>query len=104
MIEEQRSTSTLDSRARVEVNLQGEEPKLKRSGSKRLNWLKQSWKSSEQDECAVCLEHFRAGRGGGGGGTLMQLPCGHKFHTNCLMPWLEANAHCPCCRMQIIQS
>ncbi|KAL8037423.1 hypothetical protein ABFX02_11G038700 [Erythranthe guttata] len=72
--------------------------KLKRSGSKRLNWLKLSWKSSEQDECAVCLEQFVKAAGGG---TLMQMPCGHRFHTNCLMPWLEANAHCPCCRMEI---
>ncbi|KAL7134588.1 hypothetical protein ABFS83_11G037100 [Erythranthe nasuta] len=75
--------------------------KLKKSGSKRLNWLKMSWKSSEQDECAVCLEQFVSSKSGG---TLMQVPCGHRFHTNCLMPWLEANAHCPCCRMEIPSS
>ncbi|KAL7093393.1 hypothetical protein ACP275_11G038500 [Erythranthe tilingii] len=78
--------------------------KLKKSGSKRLNWLKLSWKSSEQDECAVCLEQFIKAEGGKSGGTLMQVPCGHRFHTNCLMPWLEANAHCPCCRMEIPSS
>ncbi|KAL0345515.1 UNVERIFIED_CONTAM: hypothetical protein Sradi_4382800 [Sesamum radiatum] len=87
-------------------NLQTEAPKLKKNGSKKLNWLKLSWKSSEQEECAVCLEQFkdRAGRGRGRGRgqceTLMLLPR-HRFHTNCLVPWLETNAHCPCCRMEI---
>ncbi|KAL0337591.1 UNVERIFIED_CONTAM: E3 ubiquitin-protein ligase [Sesamum calycinum] len=99
----------LEDRPTVQLNLQTEAPKLKKNGSKRLNWLKLSWKSSEQEECAVCLEQFKdgdgrgrgRGRGRGLGETLMQLPCGHRFHTNCLVPWLEANAHCPCCRMEI---
>ncbi|KAH6818488.1 hypothetical protein C2S51_002091 [Perilla frutescens var. frutescens] len=72
--------------------------KLKKSGSKRLKWLKLSWKSSEQEECAVCLEQIEAAPPPQ---TLMQLRCGHRFHTQCLLPWLEANAHCPCCRMEI---
>ncbi|KAL8492932.1 hypothetical protein ACS0TY_024218 [Phlomoides rotata] len=67
---------------------------------KRLGWLKMRWKSSEQEECAVCLEQLKAPPPL----KLMQLPCGHRFHTNCLLPWLEANAHCPCCRMQIPSS
>ncbi|CAA2960135.1 probable E3 ubiquitin- ligase RHY1A [Olea europaea subsp. europaea] len=62
---------------------------------KKFNWAKISWKCTEQEECAVCLEHFVAGD------TLMQLPCAHKFHSKCLVPWLESNAHCPCCRMEI---
>ncbi|KAI3443950.1 hypothetical protein Pfo_000615 [Paulownia fortunei] len=85
-------------RSTIKADLQAAEvPKLKKSGSKRLNWLKLSWKSSEQEECAVCLEQLKAAVVE----TLMQLPCGHRFHTNCLVPWLEANARCPCCRMQI---
>ncbi|CAI9754720.1 unnamed protein product [Fraxinus pennsylvanica] len=62
---------------------------------KKFNWAKLSWKCTEQEECAVCLEHFMAGD------TLMQLPCAHRFHSKCLVPWLESNAHCPCCRMVI---
>ncbi|KAI3446822.1 hypothetical protein Pfo_003487 [Paulownia fortunei] len=93
---QQRSIS-LENTPTVQSDLQAEVPKLKKSGSKRLNWLKLSWKSSEQDECAVCLEQFKAGRGE----TLMQLPCAHRFHTKCLVPWLEGNVHCPCCRMEI---
>ncbi|XP_022946687.1 probable E3 ubiquitin-protein ligase RHY1A [Cucurbita moschata] len=60
---------------------------------KRFTWGKlMKWKASEQEECAVCLEGFRAGE------PLVHLPCAHKFHSACLVPWLQTNAHCPCCR------
>lgn len=70
---------------------------LKKSASKRvMSWAKlSSWKSSEQDECAVCLEQFRDSD------NLAHLPCAHRFHSTCLVPWLENNAHCPCCRTLI---
>ncbi|KAL0334043.1 UNVERIFIED_CONTAM: hypothetical protein Sangu_1560500 [Sesamum angustifolium] len=57
----------LEDRPTVQLNLQTEAPKLKKNGSKRLNWLKLSWKSSEQEECAVCLEQFKDGDGRGQG-------------------------------------
>lgn len=66
---------------------------LNKSGSKRFNWGKMRWKASEQEECAVCLDHFKVGE------SLAHLPCDHRFHSSCLVPWLENNAHCPCCRM-----
>ncbi|XP_047338436.1 probable E3 ubiquitin-protein ligase RHY1A isoform X2 [Impatiens glandulifera] len=48
----------------------------------------------EQEECAICLEGFKVGE-------IMQIACGHRFHSGCLIPWLDANAHCPCCRMGV---
>ncbi|KAL3362794.1 hypothetical protein AABB24_012218 [Solanum stoloniferum] len=78
-------------------NLQGEVVSgLKKSGSKKFNWAKMIWKSQEQDECTICLDQFKISD------NLMQLTCAHKFHSKCLVPWLESNAHCPCCRMTII--
>ncbi|KAM1072254.1 hypothetical protein ACFX13_017807 [Malus domestica] len=68
------------------------------SGSKKFSWSKLSWKSSDQDECAVCLERFSPGE------TLVHLPCAHRFHSGCMVPWLHSNAHCPCCRMEISPS
>ncbi|KAJ8753128.1 hypothetical protein K2173_017687 [Erythroxylum novogranatense] len=62
---------------------------------KRFSWTKFSWRASDQDECIVCLEWFKPGD------QLMHLPCAHRFHTLCLVPWLETNSHCPCCRMEI---
>ncbi|GAB4828189.1 hypothetical protein Ancab_035106 [Ancistrocladus abbreviatus] len=64
-------------------------------GSKRFSWLKLGWKPWEQEECAVCLEQFRVGE------NLVNLPCAHKFHSRCLVPWLENNSLCPCCRTAI---
>lgn len=78
-------------------DLQKEVFRLKKSVSKKfINWAKLGWKSSEQDECAICLDKFRKRD------NLIQLPCAHKFHSNCLVPWLEFNSHCPCCRMEIL--
>ncbi|XP_015893426.2 uncharacterized protein LOC107427551 [Ziziphus jujuba] len=67
------------------------------SSSKFMSWAKLSWKASGQDEfCAVCLERFR------GGETLVHLSCAHRLHSECLLPWLENNEQCPCCRLGII--
>ncbi|XP_044137299.1 E3 ubiquitin-protein ligase RNF103 [Bufo gargarizans] len=44
-------------------------------------------------ECVVCLENFE------NGSLLMGLPCGHVFHQNCIVMWLEGGRHCcPVCR------
>ena len=51
--------------------------------------------SSRQDECSVCLEHFQLGQ------QLICLPCKHKFHSQCLTPWLESHVQCPYCRSKI---
>ncbi|XP_009782022.1 probable E3 ubiquitin-protein ligase RHY1A [Nicotiana sylvestris] len=74
--------------------------RLKKSVSKRfINWAKLGWKSLlEQDECAICLDQYRKRD------NLIQLSCAHKFHSNCLVPWLEFNSHCPCCRMEIFMT
>ncbi|KAI3446821.1 hypothetical protein Pfo_003486 [Paulownia fortunei] len=80
---------SLESRLTIQSNLQAEVPKLKKCGLKRL---KLRWKTSEQEECAVCLEQFNVRQGEN---LIMQLPCAHRFHTNCLAPWLEGNRQCP---------
>ncbi|KAK9060691.1 hypothetical protein SSX86_021397 [Deinandra increscens subsp. villosa] len=72
----------------------------KKGGSKMCNWWKMglSYKSSDQEECVVCLEKFKAGE------KVDRLPCAHRFHSTCLLPWLEGHAHCPCCRMSLLGS
>ncbi|KNA16738.1 hypothetical protein SOVF_086410 isoform A [Spinacia oleracea] len=57
------------------------------------NW---NWKSGEQQECAVCLDEFKLGQ------NVINLACAHRFHSNCVLPWLNTNAHCPCCRLSIL--
>ncbi|KAI4985937.1 hypothetical protein ZWY2020_018567 [Hordeum vulgare] len=44
--------------------------------------------------CTVCLEEFEMG-------TAKEMPCQHKFHSNCILPWLELHSSCPICRFQL---
>ncbi|XWS27128.1 hypothetical protein CRYUN_Cryun26dG0089500 [Craigia yunnanensis] len=90
------SLKCVDGRCLIQGELHTEVFGSKKSGQKRFSWAKLSSKSSDQDECAICLERFKAGE------TLVHPPCSHRFHSRCLVPWLENNAHCPCCRMGII--
>ncbi|XP_038982588.1 probable E3 ubiquitin-protein ligase RHY1A isoform X1 [Phoenix dactylifera] len=66
-----------------------------KKSTRKFSWSKLGWKASEQAECAVCLEEFKAGD------ILINLPCAHRFHWDCAMPWLESSSHCPCCRMTV---
>jgi hypothetical protein len=49
----------------------------------------------QQEDCPVCLEGFLLGQ------ALLALPCKHRFHPDCLTPWLQAHEQCPYCRAHI---
>jgi len=44
-----------------------------------------------QTSCAVCLCDFECAE------KLRHLPCGHKFHVDCIDTWLRRNKACPLC-------
>lgn len=67
-------------------------PETKRGES----WLKLKSRPLEEEDCAVCLDCFKLNQ------VLIHLPCGHKFHSSCLIPWLDNNQHCPYCRGKIL--
>ncbi|CAH1434858.1 unnamed protein product [Lactuca virosa] len=46
-------------------------------------------------ECVVCKEEMREGR------DVCELPCEHRFHWMCILPWLIKRNTCPCCRHQL---
>ena len=64
-----------------------------------MRWSRLRWEAAEQAECAVCLDEFAAGD------VLAHLPCGHRFHWGCALPWLEgaaaASHSCPFCRAAV---
>ena len=49
----------------------------------------------ENLQCSVCLDDYEAGA------EAKEMPCKHKFHTGCLLPWLELHSSCPVCRFQL---
>ncbi|KAM0940960.1 putative transcription factor C2H2 family [Dioscorea sansibarensis] len=42
--------------------------------------------------CTVCMDEFVAGR------NATQMPCGHFYHRDCILPWLALRNTCPVCR------
>lgn len=54
--------------------------------------------SSAAPCCAICIDEFEDGE------RVRVLPCGHKFHEDCLIPWLtERHASCPLCKMDVLK-
>ena len=50
--------------------------------------------------CVICLESYKCGD------LLCGLPCGHNYHTCCIMVWLRKDSHddCPVCRWPAYRS
>uniref|UniRef100_A0A1J3E0X4 RING-type E3 ubiquitin transferase n=1 Tax=Noccaea caerulescens TaxID=107243 RepID=A0A1J3E0X4_NOCCA len=52
-------------------------------------------KISEPLQCSVCLDDFEKGN------EAKEMPCKHKFHVRCIVPWLELHSSCPVCRYEL---
>lgn len=53
-------------------------------------------KSTQNNNCAVCLENKVPGE------VVRSLPCLHSFHQVCIDPWLQSNASCPVCKFRVV--
>lgn len=57
--------------------------------------LKLRRSNSQKEVCSVCLEEFKGRR------SVMNLPCCHRYHSDCLLTWLASNSHCYYCRTHV---
>ncbi|ESR33261.1 hypothetical protein CICLE_v10005915mg [Citrus x clementina] len=57
-----------------------------------LRHLKLRGSKSNTKICSVCLEEFQEEQ------PVTRLPCSHKYHSDCVLPWLAAHPQCPYCR------
>uniref|UniRef100_H0XVW9 E3 ubiquitin-protein ligase RNF181 n=1 Tax=Otolemur garnettii TaxID=30611 RepID=H0XVW9_OTOGA len=46
-------------------------------------------------KCPVCLLEFEEEE------TVIEMPCHHLFHSNCILPWLSKTNSCPLCRHEL---
>eukprot|EP00563_Minutocellus_polymorphus_P017836 CAMPEP_0197725502 /NCGR_PEP_ID=MMETSP1434-20131217/7010_1 /TAXON_ID=265543 /ORGANISM="Minutocellus polymorphus, Strain CCMP3303" /LENGTH=471 /DNA_ID=CAMNT_0043310979 /DNA_START=69 /DNA_END=1484 /DNA_ORIENTATION=- len=58
-----------------------------------------NWTARNDSMCDICLEDYTEGE------YLLELPCGHKYHTQCIRPWLtERSTLCPHCRTDVLDA
>ncbi|KAG4983074.1 hypothetical protein JHK87_027823 [Glycine soja] len=67
------------------------------ASSNLINSLPQSTIQTDNftDACAICLETPVQGE------IIRHLPCLHKFHKDCIDPWLQRKTSCPVCKSSI---
>ncbi|KAL4568492.1 hypothetical protein LXL04_024105 [Taraxacum kok-saghyz] len=52
--------------------------------------------ATEEEDCAICLTDFS-----GSAGEAKELPCRHRYHSDCIMKWLGIHGSCPVCRYEM---
>lgn len=51
--------------------------------------------TSEEGDCAICLNEY------GVDGEVKELPCKHRYHSDCVTKWLGLRGTCPVCRYEM---
>ena len=57
--------------------------------------LEQIGPADEGEECPVCKEAYVVQE------EVKCMPCRHRFHIDCLDPWLKMKSNCPVCRFEL---
>ena len=72
----------------------GDAPPLSFRTQRRL----QNFTTTTCTTCSICIDEFEEGE------TIRLLPrCGHAFHTQCILPWLQdRQGCCPLCKTEVL--
>ncbi|CAN6866218.1 unnamed protein product [Brassica oleracea] len=70
-------------------------PPASRSFIKDLPMVQLDVEKDEGAFCAVCKDEMDIGT------EAVGLPCDHKYHTECIVPWLKTRNTCPVCRYEL---
>ncbi|CAN7138878.1 zinc finger CCCH domain-containing protein 13 [Brassica rapa] len=67
------------------------------ASTSRINNLPESTVQTDnfEETCVICLETPTIGD------TIRHLPCFHKFHKDCIDPWLGRSKACPVCKFSV---
>jgi len=52
-------------------------------------------KTCSEVPCAICQDEYKENE------EVVCLPCGHKYHQGCVVPWLQRHCTCPVCRYEV---
>lgn len=72
-------------------------PPTSKSVVKNLQLVALTQEDVDKDNalCAVCKDEMTTGQ------QAMQLPCTHRYHGDCIIPWLGIRNTCPVCRYEL---
>ncbi|XP_059445718.1 E3 ubiquitin-protein ligase MPSR1-like [Corylus avellana] len=84
-------TSSLDSLLREQGGKDGQPPASKAS----IQAMPNVEVDEDGGECVICLDELEVG------GVAKEMPCKHRFHTNCIEKWLGIHGSCPVCRYKM---
>uniref|UniRef100_A0A7S0HBM6 RING-type domain-containing protein n=1 Tax=Hanusia phi TaxID=3032 RepID=A0A7S0HBM6_9CRYP len=63
------------------------------ASSYAIDALESDKQTEQSSTCAVCQLELD--------GDAKRMPCGHCFHEDCIVPWLQRHNTCPCCRCEV---
>lgn len=53
---------------------------------------------NEREPCSICLGEYEIGE------KMVQLPCEHTFHKNCINSWTANHVRCPLCNCNLMET